>query len=54
VIKLTKKEKETLLWMYRTAQYWKGGLDPRDFSEYDTWVKEAKDLITKLGVKISD
>lgn len=49
--RLSRQELGILLWMYQCTESWKGGTDPTGFAEYDVWLKEARDLLEKLGVK---
>lgn len=49
---LGRQEKDSLRWLYYSTRDMIGGMDPADFSEYEKWLDEAKELLKKLGVRV--
>lgn len=51
---LEREEIIILHWMYEKTEHWKGGLMPDEWPQYDRWLEEARNLLTKLGASANE
>ena len=49
--KITREQFDTLEWCVYQAEINKGGQDPRDFDQWDRWIKQARDVLKEIRSK---